>query len=266
MSYLGIEFSTVTYNTIIDGYGKAELFEDMENVLTDMIESGDSLPDIFTFNSIIGAYGRGGQIEKMESTSLLNLTGKPARKAGKIEKMEKYFKEMKQKGMKPNAITYCSLVSAYSKAGSIKKVDSILRQVENSDVVLDTPCFNCIISAYSQAGNLKRMAELFLAMKGKKCMPDNVTFATIIQSYNAHGLLEAAQDLENKLINRSRNSGVVKELRGNVIGMIREIDSDGGIGKELYLVEKKNDYEMGIDEKAMVDELLTATKETGTNF
>ncbi|XWS32514.1 hypothetical protein CRYUN_Cryun23aG0164600 [Craigia yunnanensis] len=46
MSFLGIECTTVTYNTIIYGYGKAEMFEEMESLLTDMIESGDSLPDI----------------------------------------------------------------------------------------------------------------------------------------------------------------------------------------------------------------------------
>ncbi|XVF22924.1 hypothetical protein REPUB_Repub12eG0212700 [Reevesia pubescens] len=254
MSYLGIECSTVTYNTIIDGYGKAEMFEEMESILTDMIESGDSLPDIFTFNSIVGAYGSSGQIEKMENwydefqlmgirpdintfNILIKSFGKTGMyekmrsvikfmekrffsptvvtynivieilgKAGKIEKMEEYFKEMKHKRMKPNAITYCSLVSAYTKTGSIKKVDSILRQVENSDVVLDTPFFNCIISAYGQAGDIKRMSELFLEMKEKKCMPDNITFATMIQAYNTHGMIEAAQTLENKLINRSKNS------------------------------------------------------------
>ncbi|KAK8630607.1 hypothetical protein V6N13_079392 [Hibiscus sabdariffa] len=331
MSYLGIEFSTVTYNTIIDGYGKGGLFEDMENVLTDMIERGDSLPDIFTFNSILGAYGNGGQIEKMEKwyeefqlmgirpdintfNILIKSFGKAGMyekmgsvmkfmvkrffsptivtynivievlgKAGMIEKMEEYFREMKHKGMKPNAITYCSLVSAYSKAGSIKKVDSIFRQVENSDVVLDTPFFNCIISAYGQAGNLKRMAELFLAMKEKKCMPDNITFATMIQAYNAHGLVEAAQDLENKLINRSgiqlfkskcsmlqmpypaRPSflhdsgfleflaGVVKELRGNEVlaGVVK-------LQLQLQLTSR--------DEWKTVDELLTARKEAATNF
>ncbi|KAK8283054.1 hypothetical protein V6Z12_D08G067800 [Gossypium hirsutum] len=254
MSYLGIGFSTVTYNSIIDGYGKAELFEDMENLLTDMIESGDSLPDIFTFNSIIGAYGNSGQIEKMEKwyeefqlmgirpdintfNILIKSFGKTGMyekmgsvmkfmskrffsptivtynivievlgKAGKIEKMEEYFKEMKHKGMKPNAITYCSLVSAYSKAGLIKKVDSILRQVENSDVILDTPFFNCVISAYCQVDDIKRMAELFMLMKEKKCMPDNITFATMIQAYNTHGMIEAAQDLQNKLINNTSKS------------------------------------------------------------
>ncbi|XP_022770104.1 pentatricopeptide repeat-containing protein At3g53170 [Durio zibethinus] len=261
MSYLGIGCSTVTYNTIIDGYGKAEMFEEMESLLTDMIESGDSLPDIFTFNSIVGSYGNSGQIEKMEKwydefqlmgiradiktfNILIKSFGKAVMyekmgsvmkfmekrffsptvvtynivievlgKAGKIEKMEEYFKEMRHKGMKPNAITYCSLVSAYIKAGSIKKVDSILRQVENSDVILDTPFFNCIINAYGQAGDMKRMGELFLVMEEKKCIPDNITFATMIQAYNTHGMIEAAENLENKLRNTSKNSVLVKEMR-----------------------------------------------------
>ncbi|EOX96640.1 Tetratricopeptide repeat-like superfamily protein isoform 1 [Theobroma cacao] len=263
MSYLGIECSTVTYNTIIDGYGKAEMFEEMESSLTDMIESGDSPPDIFTFNSIVGAYGNSRQIEKMEKWydefqlmgirpdsktfniliksfgkagmyekmgSVMKFMGKRffsptvvtynsvieiLGKAGRVEKMEEYFKEMKHKGMKPNALTYCSLVSAYSKARSIKKVDLILRQVENSDVILDTPFFNCIISAYGQAGDLKKMGELFLMMEEKKCMPDNITFATMIQAYNTHGMIEAAQNLENKLISTNKNSVLVKEMIRN---------------------------------------------------
>ncbi|RVX00385.1 Pentatricopeptide repeat-containing protein [Vitis vinifera] len=111
---------TVTYNTIIDGYGKADMFELMESSLTEMIESGTCLPDIFTLNSFIWAYGNSGQIEKMEKW------------VGNIEKMEEFFLKMKHQGVKPNSITYCSLVSAYSKAG-----------------------------AYGQAGDVERMGELF---------------------------------------------------------------------------------------------------------
>ncbi|XVF33705.1 hypothetical protein REPUB_Repub17cG0191200 [Reevesia pubescens] len=73
---------------------------------------------------------------------------------------------MKHKGMKPNAITYCSLVSAYITDGSIKKVDSIFRQVENSDVILDTLFLNCIISASSQVGPKNSFSALGLV--GKK--------------------------------------------------------------------------------------------------
>ncbi|KAI8024749.1 Pentatricopeptide repeat-containing protein [Camellia lanceoleosa] len=260
MSYLGIECTTVTYNTIIDGYGKAELFELMENSFTDMTESGTCLPDVFTFNSFIGAYGNSGKIKEMEKwfdefqlmgirpdiktfNILIRSYGKAGmyekmgsvmefmRKrlysptivtfnivietfgmAGNIEKMEEFFLKMKHQGMKPNSVTYCSLVSSYSKAGLLRKVDSIMRQVENSDVVLDTPFFNCIISAYGQAGDITKMGELFLTMKERNCKPDNITFATMIQAYNAQGMIEAAEDLENKMITAEGKPG--KKLIG----------------------------------------------------
>ncbi|RHN66289.1 putative pentatricopeptide [Medicago truncatula] len=63
MSYLGIECNNVTYNSIIDGYGKADMFEKMENSLTDMIENENCQPDVFTLNSLIGSYGNGRKID-----------------------------------------------------------------------------------------------------------------------------------------------------------------------------------------------------------
>ncbi|KAL1309558.1 hypothetical protein AAHE18_17G186000 [Arachis hypogaea] len=141
MSYVGIECNNVTYNTIIDGYGKAGMFEHMENSLADMVESGNCQPDVFTLNSIIGAYGEGRKIDKMEKwydefqlmgvkadLKTFNMMIKSYGKAaGEIEKMDKHFNRMKHLGVKPNTVTYCSLVNAYSKAGLIDKVDSIMR-------------------------------------------------------------------------------------------------------------------------------------------
>ncbi|KAM1049492.1 hypothetical protein ACFX2C_028592 [Malus domestica] len=206
MSYLGIGCNTVIYNTLIDGYGKAEMFELMEETLTNMIESGSCLPDVFTFNSFLSAYGNCGQIERMEKwydefqlmgirpdPKTFNILIKSYGKARMYEKMRSVMEFMKK--------------SAYSKAGSISKVDSISRQVENSDVMLDTPFFNCIISAYCRAGDLRKVSELFLAMKEKKCVPDHITFATMIQAYNELGMNEAAQDLKNRMITTKENSG-----------------------------------------------------------
>ncbi|KAM1064530.1 hypothetical protein COP1_028665 [Malus domestica] len=206
MSYLGIGCNTVIYNTLIDGYGKAEMFELMEETLTNMIESGSCLPDVFTFNSFLSAYGNCGQIERMEKwydefqlmgirpdPKTFNILIKSYGKARMYEKMRSVMEFMKK--------------SAYSKAGSISKVDSISRQVENSDVMLDTPFFNCIISAYCRAGDLRKVSELFLAMKEKKCVPDHITFATMIQAYNERGMNEAAQDLKNRMITTKENSG-----------------------------------------------------------
>ena len=64
MSYSGIECNSVTYNSIIDGYGKARMFEQMEISLTDVIENKNCQPDVFTLNSLIGSYGNGGKIDE----------------------------------------------------------------------------------------------------------------------------------------------------------------------------------------------------------
>ncbi|KAM3282636.1 hypothetical protein P3S67_026281 [Capsicum chacoense] len=52
MVFLGIECTYVTYNTIIDGYSKAKLFELMESSLTNMIDSETAFPDVFTLGNL----------------------------------------------------------------------------------------------------------------------------------------------------------------------------------------------------------------------
>ncbi|WOG99452.1 hypothetical protein DCAR_0518804 [Daucus carota subsp. sativus] len=242
MSYLGIQCSTVTYNTIIDGYGKAQLCT--------------CLPDVFTFNSVVGTYGNCGQIEKMEKwfdefqhmgvnpdiitfNILIQSYGKAGmyekmslvmefmekrfvsptivtfnivinvfRRVKNIDQMEEFFLKMKHQGLKPNSITYCTLISAYSEAGLMHKVDSIMRQVENTDVILDTPFFNSAITAYGRAGNVDKMRELFSEMRKRRCLPDNITFSTMIEVYNALNMVEAAQELESKMISATPRSGI----------------------------------------------------------
>ncbi|XP_021303127.1 pentatricopeptide repeat-containing protein At3g53170 isoform X2 [Sorghum bicolor] len=234
MSYLGIECNSVIHNAIIDGYGKAAMFEEMEGALSAMLESGSNVPDIYTMNSVIGAYGNHGRTDEMEkSYSEFQLMGvEPDTKtfnimiksyviecfgrAGNIEKMEYYFRLMKIQGVKPNPITYCSLVNGYSKAGLLDKVPGIIRQTENTNVVLDTPFFNCVISAYAKSGDIKIMEEMLQLMKEKKCKPDKITYATMIQAYTAQGMDEAARLLEME----------AERFDKRLLGPVSEVDGE----------------------------------------
>ncbi|PHU00375.1 hypothetical protein BC332_30162 [Capsicum chinense] len=195
MVFLGIECTSVTYDTIIDGYSKAKLFELMESSLTNMIDSETAFPDVFTL----------GNLRKWRSVMSYNIIIETLGKAGLIKNMEQFFLQMKHEGMKPTSFTYCSLVSAYSRAELLENVDSIMRQVGNSDVVLDTPFFNCIINTYGQAGDIERMVALFLEMQVRKCKPDHITYSTMIQAYNSQGIIEAANDLKTKMITSCDN-------------------------------------------------------------
>ena len=79
-----------TFNILIKSFGKAAMYKKMGSVL--------KFKEKLFFASTVVTY---------------NIVTEILGKAGKIEKMEEYFKEMKLKGVKPDAITYCSIVSVY---------------------------------------------------------------------------------------------------------------------------------------------------------
>ncbi|KAE9459780.1 hypothetical protein C3L33_08301, partial [Rhododendron williamsianum] len=179
MSYLGVECSAVTYNTIIDGYGKAKLFEPMENSLTDMIESDACNPDVFTLNSFIGAYGN----------------------CGKIVEMEKWFEEFQLMGIGPDIKTFNILIKSYGKAGMYEKMGSVLEFMKKRFFSPTVVTFNTIIEAFGRSGNIEKMEEFFLKMKHQGMKPTSVTYCTLVSAYSKSGLLHRIDSIMRQVEN-----------------------------------------------------------------
>uniref|UniRef100_A0ACD5WFV0 Uncharacterized protein n=2 Tax=Avena sativa TaxID=4498 RepID=A0ACD5WFV0_AVESA len=55
MAYMRLGCNVVTHNGIIDGYGKAGMLDEMAGTLSNMLEGGENVPDIYTMNSVIWA-------------------------------------------------------------------------------------------------------------------------------------------------------------------------------------------------------------------
>ncbi|KAJ0834135.1 putative tetratricopeptide-like helical domain superfamily [Helianthus annuus] len=195
MEYSGVECSIVTYNTIIDGYGKAGLFKLMENMLTDMLEDGMCLPDVFTFNSVIGAYG--------------NL--------GMIVEMEKWFDEFQLMGIKPNVMTFNILIKSYGKVGMYDKMGSVMDYMSKRFIPPTVITFNVIIEAYKRAGNIKKMEEVFLKMKHQGLKPNAVTYCSLVSAYGKAGLMEKIDSIMRQI----ENSDVILDTTffNSVIGV-----------------------------------------------
>ncbi|CAL5380303.1 unnamed protein product [Camellia sinensis] len=217
MSYLGIECTTVTYNTIIDGYGKAELFELMENSFTDMTESGTGLPHVFTFNSFIGAYGN----------------------SGKIKEMEKWFDEFQLMGIRPDIKTFNILIRSYGKAGMYEKMGSVMEFMRKRLYSPTIVTFNIVIETFGMAGNIEKMEEFFLKMKHQGMKPNSVTYCSLVSSYSKAGLLRKVDSIMRQV----ENSDVVLDTPFfNCI--ISAYGQAGDITKmgELFLTMKERNY------------------------
>ncbi|XP_021736223.1 pentatricopeptide repeat-containing protein At3g53170-like [Chenopodium quinoa] len=167
MTYLGIECSSITYNTVIDGYGKAEMFEMMENVLSDMIDSGTCHPDVFTMNSFISAYGNCGQIEKMERS----------------------YEEFQLMGISPDVRTFNILIRSYGRARMYQKMESILDFMKNRFFSPTIVTLNTVIDIYGRAGDIEKMDKFFLKMKHQGMKPNTITYCSLVNAYSKAGKL-----------------------------------------------------------------------------
>ncbi|KAF3437935.1 hypothetical protein FNV43_RR20691 [Rhamnella rubrinervis] len=215
MSYLRIGCSTVTYNTLIHGYGKAEMFELMEESLKNMIERGSCLPDVYTLNSFIGAYGN----------------------SGKIEEMEKWYDEFQLMGIRPDIKTFNILLKSYGKAEMYDKMGAIIEFMEKRYYSPTIVTFNIIIEVLGKAGNIERMDEYFKKMKHQGMKPNSITYCSLVSAYGQAGQMKKV----GSIMRQVRNSDV--ELDTPFFNCI--ISAYGRVGDvermcELFLEMKDN--------------------------
>ncbi|XP_057728734.1 pentatricopeptide repeat-containing protein At3g53170 isoform X2 [Arachis stenosperma] len=203
MSYVGIECNNVTYNTIIDGYGKAGMFEHMENSLADMVESGNCQPDVFTLNSIIGAYGEGRKIDKMEEwydefqlmgvkadLKTFNMMIKSYGKAGMYEKMQSVMDFMKRRFFSPTIVTYNTVIDVFGKAGEIEKMDKHFNRMKHLGVKPNTVTYCSLVNAYSKAGLIDKVDSIMRHVENSDVVLDTPFFNSVISAYGQAGDLE----------------------------------------------------------------------------
>ncbi|MED6113980.1 hypothetical protein PIB30_075867 [Stylosanthes scabra] len=208
MSYLGIECNNVTYNTIIDGYGKVAMFEDMENTLADMVESDNCQPDVFTMNSIIGAYRKSRKFEKMETwydefhlmgvkadLKTFNMMIKSYGKVGMYEKMQSIMDFMQRRFFSPTIVTYNTVIDVFGKAGEIEKMDTHFNKMKHLGVKPNTVTYCSLVNAYGKAGLIDKVDSIMRHVENSDVVLDTPFFNSVISAYGQAGDLEKMDEL-----------------------------------------------------------------------
>lgn len=166
MNARGITPNTVTQNIVLSGYGKAGKYEQMETVLSGMLESTTCKPDVWTMNTVISVFANKGQVDMME----------------------RWYEKFRNFGIEPETRTFNILIGAYGKKRMYDKMSSVMEYMRKLQFPWTTSTYNNVIEAFADVGDAKHMEYTFEQMRVEGMRTDAKTFCCLINGYANAGL------------------------------------------------------------------------------
>ena len=161
--------NVVSWNTLIGGYAKYGLCEDVINCLGYMQNEGIS-PNAVTFIGILKA--------------CCNI--------GALHMGENMHNEIARMGLlRKDIVLGTTLVDMYAKCGALAKSQQVLEELPNRDVV----SWSALIAGYAEEGQVHKALCCLECMRNEGFTPNEVTFLCILSACGHSGLMDKAQIL-----------------------------------------------------------------------
>ncbi|XP_059288017.1 pentatricopeptide repeat-containing protein At4g30825, chloroplastic [Lycium ferocissimum] len=190
--------NTVTFNVMLDVYGKSRLFKRAREVFSMAKKRG--LADVISYNTLIAAYGRSKDFKNMSST----------------------VKKMHFNGFSVSLEAYNCMLDAYGKDGQMEKFRNILERLKESRHSSDNYTYNIMINIYGELGWIEEVADVLAELKESGTGPDLCSYNTLIKAYGIAGMVENAVDLVKEM----RKNGIEPDrvTYANLINALRKND------------------------------------------
>ncbi|PSS02662.1 Pentatricopeptide repeat-containing protein [Actinidia chinensis var. chinensis] len=200
----GCRPTLITYNVILNVYGKMGTpWSKITEVLEGMKSSG-IVPDAYTYNTLIAC----------------------CRRESLYEEAKGVFEEMKLTGFVPDKVTYNALLDVYGKSRRPKEAVEVLWDMEVNGFSPSIVTYNSLISAHTRGGLMDEAMGLKKQMEGKGIKPDVFTYTTLFSGFEKAGKDESAM----RVFEEMRSSGCNPNILFGQNGMDSEVS---GVFKEM---------------------------------
>nr|XP_028965178.1 pentatricopeptide repeat-containing protein At4g16390, chloroplastic-like [Malus domestica] len=122
------------------------------------------------------------------------------RKGKDMERSEKLFDEILQRGVNPDNVTFSTMISCFGMCSLLDKAVEWFEKMPGFGCNLDNVTYLAMIDAYGRAGKVEMAFSLYDRARTEKWHIDPVTFSTLIkiheQSRNFDGCLNVYEELK----------------------------------------------------------------------
>ncbi|KAL3506021.1 hypothetical protein ACH5RR_031403 [Cinchona calisaya] len=203
-----VSLSSITYNNLIDTYGKAGKVKEACQIFDQMLREG-IVPTTVTFNTMIHMCGNNGQLEEVSSltmkmedlqcppdTRTFNILIFLHAKHNDIHTAANYFKKMKAASLEPDAVSYRTLVYAFSIRHMVVEAEELISEMDERGLEIDEFTQSALTRMYIEAGMLENSWMWFhrfhlLGNMTPECYSAN------IDAFGEHGYVVEAEKVFN---------------------------------------------------------------------
>ncbi|XP_057849795.1 pentatricopeptide repeat-containing protein At3g26782, mitochondrial isoform X1 [Cryptomeria japonica] len=192
-----------TWTAMITGYAQNGFLDEALSLFNEMPDR-----NAVSWNAVIAGYAQNGQVEKaMEIFKQMQLTDvKPDKltfasilpacsKIGALKQGMEFHQKIIEMGFLSDVVA-TSLIDMYAKCGSIKKARELFDRMKNPDVA----SWNAMISGYAMHGHSQDALKLFELMKYSQTKPNYISFVCILFACSHAGLVDDSCKYFNQMI------------------------------------------------------------------
>lgn len=237
----------ITYVTLIEVCADYDML--MEGMLLHAsIISASLESDVSIGNAVISMYGKCGCLNEaievfhnMQMQDVVTWTAMIAVYTQQAEnsKAIHFFDRMRQEGIKPNKVTYVSLLDACAKHGALAYGMQVHICILLSELIDDIDVRISLVNMYAKCGSLQYSWDMF-----KNITEQNVvSWTAMITSFSYHGLVEEAVELFNDM----QQKGVVpNEI--TLVGLLDACSKQASLvkGKQVHACIVNSRYEQDV--------------------
>eukprot|EP01018_Ginkgo_biloba_P016323 Gb_33311 [translate_table: standard] len=197
------ERNVVTWNVMITGYAQ-------NGRVDEALEFFQKMPERYevSWNAMIAGYAQNGHIDealdlfqKMPEPSVVSWTALIAgyTQNGYFAHALKYFKQMQLAGVKPNSVTFASILPACANLVALEHGKEIHENAVRSGFESDIVVGNALVDTYCKCGSIKDARQVFDKMPKQNV----ISWTAMIIGYAMHGCGKEAL----KLFEQMQQSG-----------------------------------------------------------